>query len=111
MKTEWEKIPDHFEIAKSQDFRCKYCNADLLATHEAFVSSEWDHFYPRSRGGTDKDLVLTCHLCNRVKGRDIFATLEEAKVELKKRRDEYYQKWEYDKLVSDFRPKSAQPKN
>jgi 5-methylcytosine-specific restriction endonuclease McrA len=105
MKNEWEKLSeDHLKIAESQDFRCKYCKADLLATPEAFASSEWDHFIPRARGGKDEVFVLSCHLCNRVKGKEVFETVETATEEIQKRREDYLRRWDYDNLVRKYRP-------
>ena len=104
MKTEWDKLPHLFKIAESQDFRCKYCKADLLATLEAFGSFVWDHFVPLARGGTDEDLILSCHFCTALKGSEVFDTVEAATEALQKRRADYLLRWDYDNLVRKFRP-------
>lgn len=43
--------------------RCAYCDTDKVTRFEI------DHFYPRSKGGSDavSNLVLACHICNQKK--------------------------------------------
>lgn len=43
--------------------RCAYCDTDKVTRFEI------DHFYPRSKGGSDAvfNLVLSCHICNQKK--------------------------------------------
>jgi hypothetical protein len=101
MNGEWRKIPARYKIAVDQDFRCAYCNADVLASPEAFGSSQWDHFVPRSKGGTE--LVFTCRLCNCLKRDTVFDTMDAAKNEIERRRQDYLKRWRYHELYRQFR--------
>jgi len=98
-KSEWSRIPHLLKIAEQQDFRCAYCDADLLESPEAFGASQWDHVVP---GGTL--LVLTCRLCNALKRDSTFSSTEQARAELATRRKDYLQRWEYEVLKARFRP-------
>ena len=48
-------------------FRCGYCDVSETESGTTFTV---DHFYPRSKGGTDNfaNLVYCCHACNEHKG-------------------------------------------
>ena len=47
-------------------FRCEYCDADLLASVDAYKSWQLDHIVPTSAGGPDEfsNWAVSCHTCN-----------------------------------------------
>jgi 5-methylcytosine-specific restriction endonuclease McrA len=54
-------------LMERQVGRCRYCERLLnMGTRELLPIL--DHFVPRSRGGTRRDLVLACHWCDKTKG-------------------------------------------
>lgn len=84
------------EFASAFDFRCVYCGFDFLSSPHAYVSSVREHFKPKVKGGAE--LVLACQLCNIVKGKRTFNTIEEAKKEIKILREKYLEKYEFEKI-------------
>ena len=68
----WTK--EHIETVLRAQGYCEYCGADLLASPEAFWSSEWEHIIPRARGGEDcfeTNIALACRTCNNCKGAEL----------------------------------------
>ena len=51
------------------DWRCRYCKTDLLATFDTFASAVCDHVMPRALGGPDHpaNRVAACPTCDRLK--------------------------------------------
>lgn len=104
MQGEWERYPELYSTAEKQDFRCFYCNDDLLQTPGVFAASQWDHFVPRKAGGKEgSNLVLCCRFCNSQKRDDMFDTYDIAKSAISARRESYLAKWAYKELVQKFR--------
>lgn len=101
---EWKHYRQKWGIAVGQKFRCKYCNVNLLKTEQMFAGSQWDHFVPINRGGTDIDnnLYLVCQFCNSQKGKRYFDSLEKCKHELEKERKDYLERWRYYELKQQF---------
>jgi 5-methylcytosine-specific restriction endonuclease McrA len=62
---------------------------------------EPDHFVPTDKGGSpDADNVLTCcHICNSMKGKQVFGTIEEAKRELERYYENVKRDW-HQKMIS-----------
>jgi 5-methylcytosine-specific restriction endonuclease McrA len=54
-----------------QDFRCVYCDVDLLASYDNYRSWVCDHIVPLSAGGDGswENIVVCCRTCNVIKGR------------------------------------------
>lgn len=50
-------------------FRCPYCDADFLASHESFYAWHCDHIIPLSRGGdgSEDNVISCCRTCNALK--------------------------------------------
>ena len=51
--------------------RCVYCGIDLKADYDRFMMATEDHVVPASKAGKNRDLsnlVLSCTVCNRLKG-------------------------------------------
>ncbi len=63
------------------DFRCVYCDKDLLGDVDTFLSMVKDHFIPKSIGGKDGKInrVASCKTCDWLKGHRLFASLKEAR--------------------------------
>jgi 5-methylcytosine-specific restriction endonuclease McrA len=56
-------------LGREQDWRCIYCEKDLLGTFDAYNSWQWDHVIPQSVGGQHdlENLVICCKTCNWLK--------------------------------------------
>ncbi|MBI2812684.1 MAG: HNH endonuclease [Opitutae bacterium] len=52
-----------------QDFRCVYCQCDLLASVNDYDSWQLDHIFPSSRGGPHdfENIAVCCRTCNLLK--------------------------------------------
>lgn len=51
--------------------RCVYCGMDLKADYDRFMMATEDHLVPKSQIGPARDLdnlILSCSVCNRLKG-------------------------------------------
>lgn len=48
------------------NFRCEYCDKDLLASVENFKEWQEDHIIPLSKNGPDDDsnIAVSCRTCN-----------------------------------------------
>lgn len=57
------------EQGLKQDFRCAYCDLDLLACFNNYNSWVKEHIIPLSRGGEDtlENCVISCRPCNFLK--------------------------------------------
>ena len=79
MKDEWKH-----KIFERDGYKCIYCGWDGTRDLRAYMLLEPDHFVPTDEGGSpDADNVVTsCHICNSMKGKHVFRTIEEAKREL-----------------------------
>jgi hypothetical protein len=59
------------EIWSRSDFKCVYCNLDMLASVDNNQLGALDHLLPQSRYPllvkTPSNLVLSCWVCNRIK--------------------------------------------
>jgi 5-methylcytosine-specific restriction endonuclease McrA len=63
--------PQSIELFLKSDGRCAYCDLDLLGDARLhFDFYTFDHIVPGMLGGGDEDknLVLACRSCNRIKG-------------------------------------------
>jgi 5-methylcytosine-specific restriction endonuclease McrA len=59
------------ELGIAQDFKCIYCDRDLLYSIVDYDCWTEDHIQPTSKGGEQDaadNLVIACKLCNFVKG-------------------------------------------
>jgi len=56
-------------LGREQDWRCIYCEKDLLETFDAYNSWQWDHVIPQSAGGQHvlENIALCCKTCNWLK--------------------------------------------
>jgi hypothetical protein len=54
------------------NFKCEYCDKDLLSSVESYKAWEKDHIIPKEQGGDDSDenLAISCNTCQfKIKGR------------------------------------------
>ena len=91
----WKAFAEHYK------FRCVYCDLDFLSSPNAYSSADVDHFYPKSLGG--KGVVPACRLCNSLKKKRVFKSIEEGRKILKKLREEYLKKYEFEELRKKHR--------
>jgi hypothetical protein len=97
---------DWKRFAKKYDFRCAYCNCDLLQDEHLYASAVINRFIPKAKGRSN--MVLSCSLCNRLAGKRRFKNIEEARRKMSNLRGKYLKKWEYFKLRKLYR-KIKQP--
>lgn len=90
-KDEWKH-----KIFKRDGYICRYCGRDGSRDLTAYMLLEPDHFIPKKKGGSpDPDNVITsCHICNNMKGQQVFATFEDARREINKYYEDVGLDWE-----------------
>lgn len=56
-----------------QDFRCIYCDRDLLASYNDYDSWQFDHIEPQSNTGKHEyeNIAVCCKACNFLKRADV----------------------------------------
>lgn len=80
------------EIRARQHNRCLYCDLKIgtivwRGEYNVKLRTNWDHFVPYSYGLTNagSNWVLSCHICNGIKGCRMFDTVTEAQAYIKER--------------------------
>ena len=83
-------------ILERDHFRCQYCGLDGESNFENSLIMTVDFVVPRAKKGrkSPENLVTACRPCNTIKGRRVFAHLEEAKAYVLARREELRTEWE-----------------
>ena len=83
-------------ILERDRYRCQYCGLDGMTSFENSLIMSVDFIVPRAQGGkkNPRNLVAACRPCNLIKGRRTFATFEEAKAYVTKRREDLRREWE-----------------
>ena len=84
-------------ILERDRYTCRYCGLDGLRNFENSLIMTVDFVVPRSKKGKKDpgNLVAACRPCNVLKGnRHVFASFEEAKEYVLKRRSALHQEWE-----------------
>jgi len=94
-------------ILERDRYRCQYCGLDGMASFENSLVMSVDFVTPRARKGkkVPANLVAACRPCNLIKGKRVFAGLEEAKAYILRRREELHKQWE--SRMARLRGKSA----
>ncbi len=79
-----------YVIFRRDNFRCRYCDCDLLASFAAWKTATLDHIWPRRMGGLDgkSNTVACCQTCNWLKADAPTTTIEEARDYIDRRRVE-----------------------
>ena len=75
-------------LFRETDYRCCYCDKDMLQSVTTLAEVSVDHFWPRSRGGEDhiSNRVACCHTCNQLKSDTLFRSIKEAREVIAQRR-------------------------
>jgi 5-methylcytosine-specific restriction endonuclease McrA len=83
-------------ILERDQYRCQYCGLDGLSSFENSLIMTVDFVHPRAHKGkkSPQNLVTACRPCNVIKGRRVFASLEEAKAYVLMRRVQLRKDWE-----------------
>ena len=57
--------------------RCEYCHLSVIGSR---LRLHWDHFVPYAYLGDnpDENWILSCHVCNGIKGPMMFDTMDDA---------------------------------
>lgn len=57
------------EVGERAGYKCEYCDKDMLASLDDYISWQHDHIIPRNAGGEDtlENLALSCQPCNQTK--------------------------------------------
>jgi 5-methylcytosine-specific restriction endonuclease McrA len=84
------------KILERDHYRCQYCGLDGMASFENSLIMSVDFIWPRARKGKKEpeNLVTACRPCNRIKGSRVFASFEEAKAYVLRRRTELRSEWQ-----------------
>lgn len=92
-------------ILAAQDGRCFYCERILGFKYRHHgkrvkLKLHWDHLVPYSylQANDTNNFVAACHICNAVKGSMMFQTIEEARVYVNVRLQEWGDIGEFDAL-------------
>jgi 5-methylcytosine-specific restriction endonuclease McrA len=82
--------PPIHPIQKRDNYICRYCGKDGLASLDNWHDSTIDHLTPRKHSGTaaSENLITSCGYCNAIKGERLFRSFDEAKTYILKRREE-----------------------
>lgn len=64
---DWSKL--QVELGIEFDFKCAYCDKDLMASVDNHREWQIDHIVPTSKHGKDErdNLALSCRTCNTIK--------------------------------------------
>ena len=64
----WSK--EQAQLGVEFDFKCAYCDKDMISCLDNHREWQTDHIIPSSKGGDDSmsNLVLCCRTCNFMKG-------------------------------------------
>jgi 5-methylcytosine-specific restriction endonuclease McrA len=83
------------KILERDRFRCQYCGLDGMASFENSLLMTVDFVIPRARKGKKDpgNLMAACRPCNVLKGHRVFASFDEAKAHVLKRRTELHKEW------------------
>ena len=90
MKDEWKH-----KVFERDGYRCVYCGWDGTCELRAYMLLEPDHVVPKDKeGGPDADNVVTsCHICNNMKGKQVFQSIGDARKALQKYYADVGQDW------------------
>ena len=82
---------DAMKIFQRDHFKCQYCGLDGLERFENWLVLTVDHLHPAARGGSRRmdNLVTACQPCNRLKGKHMFASRQQAREYVLARREEW----------------------
>ena len=81
------------DIQKRDNYICQYCGKDGLASLDNWHDCTIDHFIPAKHNGTNdsNNRITSCGYCNSIKAGKEFDSIEDARKEILKRRQELEQ--------------------
>lgn len=85
------------EIYEHDNYLCQYCGKDGLESLESWCYTDVEHFNPQLSGdkGNDKENLKTaCRICNSLKGKREFKTIQEARAFLMQRRIDKFKEFQ-----------------
>ncbi len=84
------------KILERDQFCCRYCGLDGRASFENALVMSVDFVVPRAHKGKKDpaNLVACCRPCNMIKGKRVYKNFEDAKQNVRARREEMRQAWE-----------------
>ncbi len=102
-------MKEGLSILERDQYRCRYCGLDGMASFENSLVMSVDFVVPRARKGKKhpSNLVAACRPCNLLKGRRSFGSFEEARDHILKRREELRKHWESRAARLQSRPATA----
>jgi len=88
-------LQEGLKILERDDYRCQYCGLDGRAGFENALVMQVDFVVPRARKGKKNpaNLVACCRPCNQIKGKRVYASVEEARTYVLARRTELRNAW------------------
>jgi len=88
-------LQEGLKILERDDYRCQYCGLDGRASFENALIMQVDFVKPRVRKGKKdpRNLVACCRPCNTIKGKRVYASLDEAQAFVLARRVELRNAW------------------
>ena len=89
-------LKEGLKILERDDHRCQYCGLEGRANFENALVMRVDFIVPRARKGKKdpSNLVACCIPCNTIKGTRVYASFDEAKAYVLKKREELRKNWE-----------------
>jgi 5-methylcytosine-specific restriction endonuclease McrA len=89
-------LKEGLKILERDDHCCQYCGLDGRAIFENALIMRVDFVVPRARKGKKdpSNLVACCIPCNTIKGTRVYASFDEAKAFVLKKREELRKNWE-----------------
>jgi 5-methylcytosine-specific restriction endonuclease McrA len=84
------------KILERDNYVCQYCGLDGRASFENALVMRVDFVVPRARKGKKDpgNLVACCGPCNTIKGKQIYASFEDAKAKVLAKREDLRKNWE-----------------
>jgi 5-methylcytosine-specific restriction endonuclease McrA len=88
-------LAEGLKILERDQFRCQYCGLDGKASFENALVMSVDFVVPRAHKGKKGpgNLVACCRPCNTIKGKRVYASMDEAKAYVLARRVELRNAW------------------
>src|SRR6202521_5467932 len=88
-------LKESLAILERDDYRCQYCGLDGRASFENALVMRVDFVVPRAKKGKKdpRNLVACCRPCNTIKGKRVYASLDEAQAFVLARRVELRNAW------------------
>jgi 5-methylcytosine-specific restriction endonuclease McrA len=84
------------KILERDNYACQYCGLDGRASFENALIMRVDFVVPRAHKGKKNaiNLVACCTPCNTIKGTRVYASFDEAKAHVLRRREELRKAWQ-----------------